>query len=56
MGVARVGSTNQIIAVDTLRCINGWSLGEPLHSLVIIGRTHPLEDKMLKIVANATRK
>ena len=56
VGVARVGSTNQIIAVDSLRYINGWSFGDPLHSLVIIGKTHPLEDRMLKIVANATRK
>ena len=56
VGVARVGSSNQTIAVDTLESISGWDLGSPLHSLVIVGETHPIEDKMLNIVCNAVKK
>ena len=53
VGLARVGSPNQAIAVDTLANIGNWDLGGPLHSLVVIGRTHPLEDQMLSLVCNA---
>ena len=56
IGMARVGSTAQTIAVSTLTDINAWDMGEPLHSLVIVGDTHPLEDKMLSIVSNAEKK
>lgn len=56
MGVARIGSPDQKIAVDSLSNISGWNLGGPLHSLVIIGETHPLENTMLNIVANAVKE
>ena len=53
MGLARIGAPDQTIAVDTLANIGSWDLGGPLHSLVIVGRTHPLEDQMLSAVCNA---
>ena len=56
VGVARIGSPDQKIAVDSLSNISRWSLGGPLHSLVIIGETHPLENTMLNIVANAVKE
>lgn len=55
VGVARVGSPTQTICTSTLKEIGEMAMGEPLHSLVIIGDTHALEDKMLSIVSNATK-
>ena len=56
VGLARVGSSTQCIAQGTLDSIGQWELGGPLHSLVIIGNTHPLEDRMLELVSNAEIK
>ena len=53
MGVARVGSPTQVIAHDDLRAIHEWDLGGPLQSLVVVGNTHPLEEKMLALIKNA---
>jgi diphthine synthase len=53
VGLARVGSTTQTIAQGNLEDIGNWELGGPLHSLVIIGNSHPLEDRMLELVCNA---
>ena len=55
VALARVGSGLQTIAVSTLADIGEWRMGEPLHSLVIVGETHPLEDKMLSIASNALK-
>ena len=55
VGVARVGATDQVIAVSSLNKIGEWDFGGPLHSLVIVGETHPLEDRMLTIVSNAKK-
>lgn len=56
VGLARVGSATQTIAQGTLDRIGKWDLGGPLHSLVVIGNSHPLEDRMLELVSNAKLK
>ena len=57
VGLARIGSPSQCIATDTLSAIGQWDMGGPLHSLVIVGgELHPLEEKMLQLVANALHK
>ena len=55
VGVARVGTSTQCIAADRLSSISDWDLGDPLHSMVIIGTVHPLEEKMLTLACNATK-
>ena len=55
VGVARVGTSSQCIASDSLCSISLWDLGGPLHSMVIIGTVHPLEDKMLTLAANSSK-
>lgn len=55
MGVARVGTSTQCIASDKICSISRWDLGGPLHSMVIVGSVHPLEDKMLALACNATK-
>lgn len=47
VGVARVGSDEQEIRVGSLTQMSSVDLGAPLHSLVIVGRTHPLERDLL---------
>ena len=54
VGVARVGTSSQCIASDRLCSISQWDLGGPLHSMVIVGTVHPLEDKMLTLASNAS--
>ena len=55
VGVSRVGSSDQIIACNSLDLIHEWNLGSPLHSMVIVGTVHPLEEKLLTIACNAKR-
>ena len=55
VGVARVGTSCQCIASDCLSCIFQWDLGGPLHSMVIMGTVHPLEEKMLTLASNASK-
>jgi len=50
--VARVGAVTQMIARDSLQEIHHWDLGPPLHSLVAVGRLHPLEERMLALTTN----
>lgn len=45
--LARVGSDDQKIVSCTLDQMTGVDMGSPLHSLVIPGRMHPLEEEML---------
>jgi diphthine synthase len=45
--VARVGSEDQKIVSCTLEEMANTDLGSPLHSLVIPGKMHPLEEEML---------
>ena len=55
VGVARVGTSNQHIANDRLSSISEWDLGGPLHSMVVVGTVHPLEEKMLTLASNAAK-
>lgn len=48
IGIARLGQADQCIAVGSLAELAAADLGAPLHSLVIPGETHFLEDDMLK--------
>lgn len=55
VGLARVGSVTQSIAVDTIDNIGQWYFGEPLHSMVIVGEMHPMELTMLTLACNAEK-
>ncbi|KAJ2239794.1 diphthine synthase, partial [Coemansia sp. RSA 475] len=49
VGVARVGSDDQIIRAGTLRQMADFDFGTPLHSLVLVGsRLHLLEAEILR--------
>jgi len=48
IGVARIGSTSQQIVSAPLKSLVNVDLGSPLHSLVVSGNVHPLEEEMLK--------
>ncbi len=51
VGVARVGSSRQLVKVARLKEFaeeGKIDLGGPLHSLVIPGRLHPLEEDALR--------
>jgi len=47
VGLSRVGWSDQKIVYCSLKRMASMDLGPPLHSLIIPGRTHPLEDEML---------
>jgi diphthine synthase len=49
IGLARVGSSTQSIVKTTLLKAMEVDLGAPLHSLVIPGTLHPLEEEILNI-------
>jgi diphthine synthase len=49
VGMARVGKDDQIIVVDNLKSLVNKDLGRPLHSLIVVGKLHPLEADFLKI-------
>jgi diphthine synthase len=48
VGLARVGWDDQKIVYCSLEEMNTIDMGSPLHSLIIPGHTHPLEDDMLR--------
>jgi diphthine synthase len=48
VGVARIGSPTQKIALSTLEDISAIDFGPPLHSIVIPGKLHPLELQFLE--------
>ena len=47
VGLARLGSDSQRIVAGTLAQLAEADLGPPLHSLVIAGGTHPIEEEYL---------
>ena len=49
VGLARIGSDTQKIVMATLTEMSNIDLGSPLHSLVIVGTTHPMEDEILQL-------
>ncbi|RNA15183.1 diphthine methyl ester synthase, partial [Brachionus plicatilis] len=52
VGLARVGRGDQALRVDTVTNLSDCDLGEPLHSLVIAGKLHPLEVDFLRLFYN----
>lgn len=48
VGVARVGSRGQCIVAGEMGRLRGVEFGGPLHSLVIAGEMHELEEEMLR--------
>ncbi|XP_003373679.1 diphthine synthase [Trichinella spiralis] len=49
VGLARIGWPDQKIVCRSLAEMSTTDLGEPLHSLVIVGSTHPLEEEALRM-------
>lgn len=48
VGLARVGADSQQIVAGTMQQLLDVDFGAPLHSLVIAGTTHPIEDEILE--------
>jgi len=48
IGVARVGTDAQCLKTSTLSEMTTTDLGQPLHSLVLVGQLHSLEKDMLR--------
>ncbi|KAI3426102.1 hypothetical protein D9Q98_008070 [Chlorella vulgaris] len=48
VGVARIGSDTQRIVAGSMQQLLDVDYGPPLHSLVIAGNTHPIEDEYLR--------
>ncbi|KAG0730328.1 Diphthine methyl ester synthase [Chionoecetes opilio] len=49
IGVARVGTMTQMLKTCALEDLACADLGAPLHCLVIVGETHPLEDEYVNM-------
>lgn len=49
VGLARVGSPSQVIKCCDLKLMSEVDLGHPLHTLIIAGNLHPLEQEMLDL-------
>lgn len=47
VGFARLGSKDQMIVAGTMKQLRSIDFGPPLHCLVIVGKTHPVEEEML---------
>ncbi|KAL5193032.1 putative diphthine methyl ester synthase [Glycine soja] len=47
VGLARLGSEDQMIVAGTMKQLQMVDFGAPLHCLVITGQTHPVEEEML---------
>lgn len=47
IGIVRVGSQNQKIVACSLNEMQSKSMGPPLHSLIIPGNLHPIEQEFL---------
>lgn len=51
VGLARVGSVDQMIVAGSMKDLLNIDFGAPLHCFVIVGDTHPIEDEMLEFYA-----
>ncbi|XP_067935740.1 diphthine methyl ester synthase-like [Watersipora subatra] len=51
VGLARVAANDQKIISGTLSALTSANFGAPLHSLIVVGKVHPLEVDMLKLFA-----
>ncbi|KAK2971462.1 hypothetical protein RJ640_020868 [Escallonia rubra] len=47
VGFARLGSEDQMVVAGSMKQLQAIDFGPPLHCLVIVGKTHPVEDEML---------
>ncbi|XP_044510224.1 probable diphthine methyl ester synthase [Mangifera indica] len=47
VGFARLGCEDQMIVAGTMVQLQMVDFGAPLHCLVIVGKTHPVEEEML---------
>lgn len=56
IGVARVGQETQLLAHGTLRELSLADFGAPLHSLVLVGETHDMEQSMMELFARKAAK
>lgn len=54
VAVARVGSQEQRIVSCSLEQMCRTDMGPPLHSLVVAGKMHPLEQEMLSLFQNTS--
>lgn len=50
--VARIGSDSQKIVTTSLEEASSLNIGGPLHSIVIPGNMHPLEEEAIKLFAS----
>jgi diphthine methyl ester synthase len=48
IGVARLGSDDQKIVAGPMEKLLDVDFGAPLHCLIIVGETHPVEEEMIK--------
>lgn len=48
VGLARVGCEDQVIVAGSMKQLLTIDFGPPLHCLVIVGETHPVEEEMLE--------
>ncbi|CAA3020441.1 probable diphthine methyl ester synthase [Olea europaea subsp. europaea] len=48
VGLARVGSEDQVIVTGSMKQLLTIDFGPPLHCLVIVGNVHPVEEEMLE--------
>lgn len=46
--MARIGCEEQVIVAGSMKQLLDVDFGSPLHCLVIVGETHPLEEEMLE--------
>ncbi|KAK7076780.1 diphthine synthase [Halocaridina rubra] len=47
VGLARIGTSTQSLKACSLEDMSKVDMGEPLHSLVIVGATHPMEEEYI---------
>ncbi|OVA13198.1 Tetrapyrrole methylase [Macleaya cordata] len=48
VGFARLGSKDQMVVAGSMKELLTVDFGAPLHCLVIVGKTHPVEEEMLE--------
>ncbi|XP_019155988.1 PREDICTED: probable diphthine methyl ester synthase [Ipomoea nil] len=51
VGFARLGSEDQKVVAGSMKRLLTYDFGPPLHCLVIVGTTHPVEEEMLEFYA-----
>ncbi|KAL6522057.1 hypothetical protein OROMI_031934 [Orobanche minor] len=54
VGMARIGCEEQVIVAGSMKQLLDIDFGSPLHCLVIVGDTHPLEEEMLEFYKTDT--